>query len=117
MSAWGCFKGRIRGVRQRPEIAPGAVGVVTATAAGIARRPGLWPTALRTGARLAPRSWWRHRPFLPVPAPDYLRFRLHTMYGEAAGPVRAEDVIGWLRWCRDIDTARARADRAVGAQG
>ena len=42
--------------------------------------------------RLARPGWWRRPPFLPLPAPDYLRFRMETAYGGAgdqrAGPRR-----------------------------
>lgn len=65
--------------------------------------PSLWPTGLRQARRLARPGWWRRRPFLPVPAPDYLRFRMETAYG-GAGDQRpaADDVVTYLRWCRDF---------------
>ena len=50
-------------------IVPGGVRTVGA----IARRPGLWSTALRQARRLTPTGWWRTPPFLPVPAKDYRR--------------------------------------------
>ncbi len=71
-------------------------------AAAVVRVPSLWPTALRQAARAVPRRWWRHRPHLPVPSADYLRFRMETQYG-ATGPVAGEDVVTFLRWCRDAD--------------
>ena len=69
-----------------------------ATGAVLAR-PWLWPTAGRQLWRLARPGWWRRRPFLPLPDPDYLHFRLETQYG-AAGVPRAEDVVAYLAWCR-----------------
>ncbi len=66
-------------------------------------RPSLWPTALRQARILAPPGWWRRRPFLPVPAADYLRFRLETAYGGAGDQApRPADLVTYLRWCRDF---------------
>lgn len=66
----------------------------------VAVRPRLWATAARQLVVLAPPGWWRRRPFLPVPDPDYLAFRLETMYGGAAPTPRGGDVVAYLRWCR-----------------
>ncbi|HET7489082.1 MAG TPA: hypothetical protein VFJ85_14220 [Acidimicrobiales bacterium] len=74
----------------------GWAGAVTAVVA----RPRLWPTAARQVLLLAPPGWWRRRPFLPVPDPDYLAFRLETMYGGRAPQPAAGDVVGYLEWCR-----------------
>lgn len=67
-------------------------------------RPGLWATALVQWRRLTPRDWWRTAPYLPVPDPDYLRFRLTTQYGyelSATAPTAlATDVVTYLEWCR-----------------
>jgi hypothetical protein len=67
-------------------------------------RPWLWITALAQAYRLVPRGWWRTSPFLPVPSRDYMEFRLVTQYGgghgAARGPIRSEDVVAYLRWCR-----------------
>jgi len=67
----------------------------------VLRRPWLWPTAARAARRMVPDGWWRRRPFLPLPSPAYLRFRLVTMYGGSGdGPVRPDDLVAWLEWCR-----------------
>jgi hypothetical protein len=52
---------------------------------------------------MAPSAWWRRWPFLPLPAPDYLRFRLITQYGSADGPPVVEDVLNYLAWCKQLD--------------
>src|SRR5262249_6507597 len=52
------------------------------TAWAVLGKPSLWPTAVHQVRVLAPRGWWRRRPWLPVPDPDYLRFRLVTQYGD-----------------------------------
>ncbi|MFN8035893.1 MAG: hypothetical protein U0V73_08170 [Acidimicrobiia bacterium] len=72
-------------------------------------RPRLWPTALVQAFRLARPAWWRRPPFLPLPDPAYLRFRLETQYG-AAGRPRPGDVVAYLEWCRAM---RREAPRTV----
>ena len=67
----------------------------------VLRRPGLWPTAARQAAVLAPRGWWRRRPFLPVPDAEYLRFRMVTAYGMPDREPEPGDVVTYLRWCRE----------------
>ena len=67
---------------------------------GVLVRPALWPTALRQALLLAPPGWWRRPPFLPLPDPGYLAFRLETMYGGAAPSPEADDLVAYLRWCR-----------------
>lgn len=67
----------------------------------VGRRPDLWRTALRQIRLLAAPGWWRRPPFLPVPPGPYLRFRLQTAYGgDGRGPIRSDDVITYLEWCR-----------------
>lgn len=65
-------------------------------------RPGLWSVALRQLWRLAPTRWWRRAPYLPVPPESYLRFRMVTAYGgDGRLRLRADDVVDYLRWCRE----------------
>jgi hypothetical protein len=74
---------------------------VLAVVAALARRPDLWPTAVRVGVRLAPRRWWARWPHLPLPAADYLRFRLVTARGGSGdGPADPADLVAYLEWCR-----------------
>jgi hypothetical protein len=70
----------------------------TATVGAVARRPGLWPTAMRQARALAARRWWARPPFLPVPDRDWLSFRMETQYGDSRHPVVAADVVAWLEW-------------------
>jgi hypothetical protein len=74
----------------------------TATAAAVARRPRLWPTAARQARRLAPRRWWARPPFLPLPDRRWLRFRMETQYGDPDHPPVAQDVVTWLEWSRSF---------------
>ena len=66
----------------------------------VARALRLWPIAGRQVLRLAPAGWWRRWPFLPLPDPAYLHFRLQTMYGGQADEADPHDVVTYLRWCR-----------------
>jgi hypothetical protein len=67
----------------------------------VARHPSLWATGLRQARVLAGRGWWRRPPFLPLPSPEYLRFRMQTAYGgdgdRAPDP---DDLVTYLRWCQ-----------------
>jgi hypothetical protein len=74
--------------------------VITAARA-VLRHPSLWGTALRQGRRLVPSRWWASRPYLPLPSSSYLEFRLVTQYGDISHRPEPEDVLNYLRWCRD----------------
>ncbi|MDP2292176.1 MAG: hypothetical protein Q8M22_13380 [Actinomycetota bacterium] len=78
-------------------------GAALRVAAAVARRPRLWPTAVRQWRRTTPTGWWKHRPFLPVPSGPYLRFRLVTQYGSADHRIEPADVMNYLAWCRRHD--------------
>jgi hypothetical protein len=68
--------------------------------ATLARHPGLWGTGIRQALTLAPAGWWRRAPFLPVPDPAYLHFRLQTAYGDPARSPEPADLVTYLHWCR-----------------
>ena len=53
---------------------------------------------LRTGWRFRRRGWWHRAPFLPLPAREYLRWRLYTAYGDADTVPSADDIIRYARW-------------------
>ena len=69
-------------------------------AGAVVVRPWLWPTALAQVIALAPRGWWRRRPYLPVPDRAYLRFRMQTQYGDPDHEPEPEDLLTYLKWCR-----------------
>jgi len=50
------------------------------------------------------RSWYRIPPFLPLPAREYLRWRMYTAYGDEAAVPPAEDVVRFARWRRKLLT-------------
>ena len=68
-------------------------------------RPGLWTTAAAQVLALAPTGWWRRWPPIPLPDPAYLRFRLVTQYGDPARTPDVDDVLSYLRWCRNLRRA------------
>ena len=74
-------------------------------ALAVVGRPALWGTALRQSVLLARPRWWRQRPWLPLPDPAYLRFRMLTAYGDADRPPEPSDLVAYLRWCRDYPRA------------
>ncbi len=75
-------------------------------AAAVAARPRLWPTAVRQMRRTAPRHWYLHWPFLPLPPRGYLAFRLVTQYGDPNHRPEPMDVVNYLSWCRQWDSKR-----------
>lgn len=46
--------------------------------------------------------WWARAPFLPLPARDYLRWRMYTAYGDHDAVPPVEDVIRYARWAARI---------------
>ena len=81
--------------KDAPRLSP---GWYVRTLVVVLAHPTLWRVALRQAALLARRDWWRSAPFLPLPDPAYLRFRLLTMYGSDAEPDPG-DIVPYLRWC------------------
>lgn len=78
-----------------------AVSDLSEPIAAVLKRPGLWLTALYQARVLAAPGWWRRRPFLPLPDPAYLRFRVLTAQGgDGTAPMSGDDVISYLQWCR-----------------
>jgi len=72
-----------------------------AAVAAVARHPSLWATAVRQAFVLAAPGWWRRRPYLPLPSPEYMRFRLQTAYGgDGDGSPAPSDLVTYLHWCR-----------------
>ncbi|HKV50775.1 MAG TPA: hypothetical protein VJO52_06175 [Gemmatimonadaceae bacterium] len=67
-------------------------------AARAAVRPPLAIDLLRVAWRFRRRGWYRRPPFLPVPARDYVRWRMYTAYGDYDAVPPADDVIRYARW-------------------
>ena len=62
------------------------------------RRPSLAIDLLRVAWRFRARAWYRRFPFLPLPARDYVRWRMHTAYGDHDAIPSAEDIERYARW-------------------
>ena len=46
------------------------------------------------------REWYRTRPFLPLPPPEFLHWRMHTAYGDEHAIPPLQDVLRFARWRR-----------------
>jgi hypothetical protein len=55
---------------------------------------------LRVLWRFRRNRWWARFPFLPLPARDYVRWRMYTAYGDHDALPPLEDVIRYARWAR-----------------
>ena len=57
---------------------------------------------LRFYKRAIPEDWYRQFPFLPIPPRDYIRWRLHTAYGQSHPPLGTliRDVWQFGDWLR-----------------
>lgn len=76
-----------------------AVAAVARITGSVIVRPSLWRPAFRAVVAFAPRRWWRHRPFLPLPSRNYMAFRMQTQYGGSGShPFEPSDVLEYLRW-------------------
>jgi hypothetical protein len=62
------------------------------------RHPGLAVDLLRVAWRFRARHWYRRFPFLPLPARDYVRWRMHTAYGDHDAVPPAADIERYARW-------------------
>ena len=48
------------------------------------------------------RDWKRIPPFLPMPPKEYIRWRMHTAYGDESAVPPLEDVVRFARWRREV---------------
>lgn len=62
------------------------------------RNPGVARDLLRVAWRFRARHWWRKAPFLPLPEREYVRWRMHTAYGDHDAVPPADDVVRYARW-------------------
>lgn len=67
-------------------------------AARAALQPSLARALLIVAWRFRDRHWLRRFPFLPLPSRPYVRWRMHTAYGDADIVPPADDVIRYARW-------------------
>ena len=62
------------------------------------RRPQLAIDLIRVSWRFRSNDWYRRFPFLPLPDPTYLRWRMYTAYGDYDAVPPAGDVERYARW-------------------
>lgn len=62
------------------------------------RSPSTGVALLRVAWRFRSRFWYRRFPFLPLPATDYVRWRMYTAYGDEQFVPPADDVVKYARW-------------------
>jgi hypothetical protein len=67
-----------------------------------AARPRLAVDLLTAAWAFRRRDWARRPPFLPLPAPEYLRWRMYTAYGDEDAVPPLQDVIRFARWRRKL---------------
>ncbi|MFW6078863.1 MAG: hypothetical protein ACOC8B_01400 [Gemmatimonadota bacterium] len=79
---------------------------IKALATRALRRPRLWPLLVRAAWRFRRRDWYRRPPFLPVPPPKYLAWRLQTAYGDAGAAPTIDELERYLRWAERMDDRR-----------
>jgi hypothetical protein len=63
-----------------------------------AARPELALALLGVAWRFRARDWYRRPPFLPVPDPTYLRWRMYTAYGAADAMPPTHDIERYALW-------------------
>ncbi len=61
-------------------------------------RPGLGIDLIRVAWRFRKRGWYTRFPFLPLPDPTYIRWRMYTAYGDYNAIPPARDVERYARW-------------------
>ena len=61
-------------------------------------RPGLARDLLRVAWRFRARGWHTRFPFLPLPDPTYVRWRMYTAYGDYDAIPPVADVERYARW-------------------
>lgn len=62
------------------------------------RNPPTGVALVRVAWRFRRRDWFKRFPFLPLPARDYVRWRMHTAYGRDDAVPPASDIIRYARW-------------------
>ena len=60
--------------------------------------PGLAVDLIRVAWRFRANGWYHRFPFLPLPSRKYVRWRMHTAYGDSDVVPPAADVIRYARW-------------------
>ena len=75
--------------------------LVLALTARSLRSPRVARDLLGVAWRFRSRGWWMKFPFLPLPDRTYVRWRMHTAYGDHDAIPPADDVVRYARWAMD----------------
>jgi hypothetical protein len=73
-------------------------GLTLRLAARAVINPPLAADLFRVAWRFRANGWYRRFPFLPLPSRKYVRWRMHTAYGEYDRVPPVEDVVRYARW-------------------
>lgn len=76
-------------------------GLIGALALRALVNPRLAIDLLKTGWAFRRRGWWRTAPFVPIPDPAYLRWRMYTAYGDETAVPPVDDIVRFARWRRE----------------
>lgn len=76
----------------------GWIALTARLATRAAVRPRLAADLLRVAWRFRRRRWFARFPFLPLPAREYVEWRMHTAYGDHNAVPPAADVERYARW-------------------
>jgi len=60
--------------------------------------PAIALALVRVAWRFRRRGWATRFPFLPLPDMTYVKWRMHTAYGDSNALPPADDVIRYARW-------------------
>jgi hypothetical protein len=74
-------------------------------------RPRLIPALLRAAWAFRARDWYRRPPFLPLPPPSYLAWRMETAYGDADHVPPVDDFERYLVWSARMRAQMRRDER------
>jgi len=64
--------------------------------------PRLGIDLLRLAWAFRRRRWYVCFPFLPAPPREYMRWRMHTAYGNELAVPSVEEVVRFARWRREV---------------
>jgi hypothetical protein len=62
----------------------------------------LLPGVISASYALRSRRWWKQPPFLPLPEPEYMRWRLYTAYGSSRRRPSFSDIAAFALWRQRI---------------
>lgn len=109
----GSTDGRI--VHEASEVSPGECAclvtrLVLAMTSLAVTRPSCIPTLLTTAWCFRAHRWYARPPFLPIPSPRYLRWRMDCAYGDPNAAPSREELMRFLLWA---ERARANARKTA----